>query len=139
MITAPAEAALRPELPLALLPLNSRREQDQDTIVRIVPRLGPVQGSPAVLRELTQPLPPVAAAPPDAVRACRNTIQAAATPYKAKQVEAVGAGPATRTSRGITTVPINARVVYAKGRVSEVRQARITCRLNDRGIVVALR
>jgi hypothetical protein len=36
-------------------------------------------------------------------------------------------------------VPINARVVYARGQISQVRQARITCRLNDRGIVVALR
>ena len=139
MITAPAEAALRPELPLALLPLNSRREQDQDTIVRIVPRLGPVQGSPRVLQTLTRPLPAVAAAPSQAVRACRDTIKAAAAPYRAKQVEAVGAGPASRTSRGITTVPIDARVVYARGQVSQVRQARITCRLNDRGIVVALR
>jgi hypothetical protein len=30
-------------------------------------------------------------------------------------------------------------VTYARGRVREVRQARITCRLNDRGIVLALR
>jgi hypothetical protein len=107
--------------------------------VRIVPRLGPVQGSPSILQTLTRPLPAVAAAPPQAVRACRDTIKAAAAPYSAKQVEAVGAGPASRTSQGITTVPIDARVVYARGRISQVRQARISCQLNNRGIVVALR
>lgn len=122
-----------------LLPLLSRGEPDENTIVRIVPRLGPVQGSPAVLQTLTRPLPAVASAPPRAVKACRDTIKAAAVPYRAKQVEAVGAGPATRTTRGITMVPIDARVVYARGRVNQVRQARINCRLNDRGIVVALR
>ncbi len=136
MITAPLEAAPRPELPLVLLPQDNRGEPSANTAVRIVPRLGPVQGSPSVLQTLTRPLPAVAAAPPQAVRACRDTIKAAAVPYRAKQVEAVGAGPA---SRGITTVPINARVVYARGQISQVRQARITCRLNDRGIVVALR
>jgi hypothetical protein len=139
VITAPLEAAPRPELPLVLLPQDNRGEPSANTAVRIVPRLGPVQGSPSVLQTLTRPLPAVAAAPPQAVRACRDTIKAAAVPYRAKQVEAVGAGPASRTSRGITTVPINARVVYARGQISQVRQARITCRLNDRGIVVALR
>ncbi len=104
-----------------------------------MPRLGPVQGSPAVLQRLTRPLPAVAAAPPQAVKACREMITAAAKPYRAKRVEAVGAGPAKRTSQGIITVPIDARVIYARGRVSQVRQARVSCRLNDRGIVVALR
>jgi hypothetical protein len=139
VIPAVVDPALRPGLPPVLLPLSDRADQDEKTAGLIVPRLGPVQGSPAVLQELTRPLPAVAAAPPDAVRACRAMIQAAAAPYRAKQVEAVGAGPATRTSRGITTVPIDARVVYARGRVSQVKQARISCRLNTQGIVVALR
>ncbi len=127
------------DLPLGLLPLGNRSEGREGTEVRIVPSLGPVQGSPTVLQRLTRPLPAVPAAPPQAVKACRETITAAAEPYRAKRVEAVGVGPAKRTSQGITTIPIDARVIYARGRVSEVRQARITCRLNDRGIVVALR
>jgi hypothetical protein len=139
VIAAPTEAAAWPGLPLVLLPQDTRGEPTTNMPVRIVPRLGPVQGSPTVLRALTRPLPAVAAAPPQAVRACRDTIKSAASPYRAKQVEAVGAGPASRTSQGITTVPIDARVLYARGQVSQVRQARISCRLNDRGIVVALR
>jgi hypothetical protein len=139
LITAPPEAALRPSLPFVLLPQDTRGEPSTNMPVRIVPRLGTVQGSPTVLRALTKRLTSVDTAPPRAVRACRDTIKAAAAPYQAKQVEAVGAGPASRTSQGITTVPIDARVIYARGQVSQVRQARISCRLNNRGIVVALR
>jgi hypothetical protein len=34
--------------------------------------------------------------------------------------------------------PIEARIVYARGGDMQVRQARITCRLNTQGRVVAL-
>jgi hypothetical protein len=139
VISTPTGPFEVPDLPPGLLPLGNRGEGREGTEVRIVPRLGPVQGSPTVLQRLTRPLSAVPAAPPQAVKACRETITAAAEPYRAKRVEAVGVGPAKRTSQGITTIPIDARVIYARGRISEVRQARITCRLNDRGIVVALR
>ncbi len=74
-----------------------------------------------------------------AVRACRETLIAMATPYRPKHVEAVGAGPVKRTSRGMTAVPIHARVTYDWGRGIRVRQARLTCQLNDSSMVVAFR
>jgi hypothetical protein len=74
-----------------------------------------------------------------AVRACRETLIAMATPYRPKHVEAIGAGPVRRTRRGMTAVPIHARVTYDWGRGIRVRQARLTCQLNDSSMVVAFR
>ena len=74
-----------------------------------------------------------------AVRACRETLVAAAEPYRATRVEAAAAGPARWASQGIMTVPIDARVTYARGQVSEVKQGRVTCWLNNRGIVTELK
>jgi hypothetical protein len=74
-----------------------------------------------------------------AIRACRETLIAAAAPYRPKRVEAAGAGPVRRTRHGIATIPIEARVTYDWGRGMEIRQARIACQLNDSNIVVALR
>ena len=74
-----------------------------------------------------------------AIRACRETLIAAAAPYRPKIVEVAGAEPVRRTRQGIATIPIDARVTYDWGRGTEIRQARIACQLNDSNIVVALR
>jgi hypothetical protein len=39
-----------------------------------------------------------------AIRACRETLIAAAAPYRPKRVEAAGAGPVRRTRHGIATI-----------------------------------
>jgi hypothetical protein len=80
-----------------------------------------------------------AAAAPKLVQACQTGLEQAAVPYNAVQVEAVNTGPAQRTASGLTTVPMRARIVYRTGRVSQVREARVNCRVNERGFVVALR
>jgi hypothetical protein len=54
-------------------------------------------------------------------------------------VQVVGAGPARRIKQGMMTIPLEARVTYARRSGTEVRQGRITCRLNDSNIVLALR
>jgi hypothetical protein len=54
-------------------------------------------------------------------------------------VQVVGAGPARRIKQGMMTIPLEARVTYARSNGTEVRQGRITCRLNDSNIVLALR
>ncbi len=76
---------------------------------------------------------------PQVVELCRDTLVAAADPYRAARVEAARAGPARRARRGITTVPMDVQVTYVSGHVNEVKRARITCWLNDRNVVVELR
>jgi hypothetical protein len=135
-------------LPLALVPLSGGDSGEMR--VRVFPRLGPVVGTPAALRALGSPLPLRATAirrpgPPPAigsvapklVDACHDSLEKAATRYKAIQVETVNTGPAQPASGGLT-VPLRARIVYRTGKLSQVREAGVNCRLNDRGVVVAL-
>jgi hypothetical protein len=74
-----------------------------------------------------------------ALRACQETLISAATPFRPQHVQVVGAGLAKRTRQGVVTIPLEARVTYARSNGTEVRQGRITCRLNDSNIVLALR
>ena len=74
-----------------------------------------------------------------ALRACQETLTSLAMPYRPQHVEVVDAGPAKRTEQGIMTIPLEARVTYARHNGTEVRQGQITCRLNDSNIVVGLR
>jgi hypothetical protein len=152
--SASAEIALT-GLPPSLLPLLREGGDTGATRVQVFPKLGPVVGRPAALRGLGSPLRATAtprpatlsalprravapAATPKLVRACQDRLEKAAAPYKAVQVEAVNTGPAELASGGLT-VPLRARIVYRTGKVSEVREARVNCRLNQRGVVVALR
>jgi hypothetical protein len=65
-------------------------------------------------------------------------IAAGAMPLGAVQVDAVSAGAPTLSRGGILGAPIEARIVYARGGAMQVREARVTCRLDARGRVVAL-
>ncbi len=73
------------------------------------------------------------------VQACRASIVIAARPYGAVQVDAAGAGQASRTQDGGITAPVDVRVVYARANARQVRQSRVACRLDAAGTVVALR
>jgi hypothetical protein len=73
------------------------------------------------------------------VAACRETIRLAALPYGAARVEAASAGVASPDGRGGTDVPIQARVLYSSKGETEVREARITCSLDELGRVMALK
>ncbi len=66
-VGTPLGSVAVPSMPPGLLPLRGGGGRE-NTQVRIVPRLGPMQGSPAVLQRLTRPLPAVAAAPPQGSR-----------------------------------------------------------------------
>jgi hypothetical protein len=129
-------------LPLALVPLSGGGDTG-DMRVQVFPSLGPVVGTPAALRALSTPLRVTvprrrAAAAPKLVEACYDSLEKAAARYKAVRVEAVNTGPAEPAPGGLT-VPLRARIVYRTGNVSQVREARLNCRLNQRGVVVALR
>ncbi|MDP8918800.1 MAG: hypothetical protein M3O00_07900 [Pseudomonadota bacterium] len=73
------------------------------------------------------------------VQACRASIVTASRPYGAVQVDAAGAGQASRTQDGGITAPVDVRVVYARANARQVRQSRVACRLDAAGTVVALR
>jgi hypothetical protein len=71
---------------------------------------------------------------PDAVvRVCQQAIFLAAKPLGAVGVQAASAGPAHRQRNGLTA-PLSVRIDYGKG----VRQAKVGCRLDARGRVIAV-
>lgn len=77
--------------------------------------------------------------PPAVVQACRQAVAAAAAPYGMVQVRATSAGTVSRLRKGGVAAPIAVRVQYARLTGVEIRQARITCRLDASGSVVALK
>jgi hypothetical protein len=84
------------------------------------------------------PLSAVAGVSDQAVEACRQAIAAAATRHGATQVEAVSAGTPSQLPEGVTEAPLETRIVYTQADTVQVRQARIACRLDDRGNVLGL-
>jgi hypothetical protein len=89
-----------------------------------------------------QPAPvPMAVTPEpqaEAVAACRETIAARARGHGAIQVEAVEVGAPDLLLTGFTELPVEMRIHYPQGDEVQVRQARITCRLDAQSRVVAL-
>jgi hypothetical protein len=124
--------------PVMMLPLVLIPDRSGGDVERVFPRLGAVRGSERDLRQLRRRLSPMAGVPRRSVDACRNTIAAQVTPYGGIQVEAVSAGPPRGIRQRGTNAPIEARIIYARADHVQVRQARITCRLDAQGRVVAL-
>ena len=71
-----------------------------------------------------------------AVETCGRSLVEASRPYGGLSVSAAPTGPAIRAEDGSVTVPLDARVAYAG---SPARRARVACRLDAGGRVVALR
>jgi hypothetical protein len=88
---------------------------------------------------LQVPLTAIPGTPPAVVRVCRQAIMSAATPLGALRVHVISAGPLRRHRRGTLTAPIEVRIDYARQGGIEVRQARIGCRLDAAGRVVAVK
>jgi hypothetical protein len=97
-----------------------------------------LSGSDSNVQQAETPLSPVEGVPPEAVEACQTTIAAEARVHGATQVEAVSAGTLTRLPNGVVEAPIEARIVYEHDAQTQVRQARVACRLNDQGSVIEL-
>ncbi|RWK63123.1 hypothetical protein [Mesorhizobium sp.] len=76
--------------------------------------------------------------PQAVVRACRTAIASAATPLGAVRVHAVSAGPLRQERRGALTARIEVRIHYARQGGIEVRRARVGCRLDAAGRVIAV-
>lgn len=88
---------------------------------------------------LQVPLTAIPGTPPAVVRVCRQAIMSAATPLGALRVHVVSAGSLRRHRRGALTAPIEVRIDYARQGGIEVRQARVGCRLDAAGTVVAVK
>jgi len=75
--------------------------------------------------------------PPKVVSACRAAIVSAATPLGAVRVSAVSAGPMRQRNAGLAA-PIEVRINYALRSGVQVRQAKVLCRLDAAGKVIAV-
>ena len=125
-------------LPAGLLPI----EAGGGTIgpwVAYVPELGQVHGTKEALSGLARGLKTIPGTPLSAIRACRDRIASLSQPYRAIRVEAAGAGRLAQRRRGLTEAAIWARILYRRAGLTQVRQARVTCQLDARGQVLAVR
>jgi hypothetical protein len=122
-------AGVRHSIALPPILLPSRSDHDHDMSVR-----GTV-GYPLRTRALMRAIP---GTPSAVVRVCRSAIVSAATPHGAVRVQAVSAGPLSRQRRGALTAPVEVRIDYARQGGIEVRRARIRCRLDAAGRVMAV-
>jgi hypothetical protein len=82
--------------------------------------------------------PPELKAPLNAVARCGDFLTAQARELGSEEVSVSGAGPEVRSPDGAVAVLINARIGYAREGKKQVRQARVTCRIDPGGRVVAL-
>ena len=104
-----------------------------------VPGFGLLLGTERALREAARPMMHKDGTPLKVVRACRESIIAAAAPYGVIYVNAASAGRPRRGARGTLAAPIEVRVIYSRQGGHELRHARITCRLDSAGTVIALK
>ena len=66
---------------------------------------------------------------------CGNILEARARPLGAVDVSVSSAGGEVRARDGWVVLPIDARIEYARNGMRQVRQARVTCRMNTDGQV----
>lgn len=112
-------------LPRVLLPSKAGRDKSRQRMV----------GYPSPSLAQFEAIP---GTPGAVVRVCRQAIASAAEQFGAVRVRAISAGPLSRQRRGVLAAPIQVRIDYARRGGIEVRQARIRCRLDAAGRVVAV-
>ncbi|OAP36737.1 helicase [Sinorhizobium glycinis] len=123
---APAMADRSPiVLPRILWPLTAKRAEYE-------------RGEWGYPSGLLAPLAAIPGTPKAVVRACRRAIASAASPLGAVRVSAASAGPLLRHRSGALTAPLAVRIDYAVQGDIQARQARIRCRLDPSGRVVAV-
>ena len=84
---------------------------------------------------LQSPLRAIPGTPNSVVRICVQAIERAAMPYGVVRVDAASSGPLRRQRHG-TLAPLRVRIQYARQGGVEVRQARVSCRLDATGGVI---
>lgn len=102
-----------------------------------VSEMGWLRGEEDVLKTIRQPLPAVPVKSLNAVSACGQAIFGAAQPQGAVRTETTASGPERRREQA-RTLPVEVRLTYSGWSSSEVRRARVACRLQRSGQVVGL-
>jgi hypothetical protein len=112
--------------------------------ISLPPLLMPTRGERPALGTLGYPPRPVTALRarvgvlPALVRTCRTAIASSASRLGATKVEAVSAGR-QRQMGELVHAPLYVRIQYARQGGPEIRQAKVSCRVNTAGQVVAVR
>lgn len=112
------------DLPSSLSPIKTERGESGKITI----------GYPSGPLEALQTTP---GTPSAVVSACRAAIATAARPLGAVRVSAVSAGP-MRKQQTALTAPIEVRIQYATKGLMQIRQAKVRCRLDAAGSVVAV-
>lgn len=124
--TAPAKSARASiVLPRMLWPLKKKRAAHE-------------RGEWAYPLRLPLTIAAVPGTPSTVVRACRKAIASAASPLGAVRVRAASAGSLLRHRSGALSAPLFVSINYAGQDGIQVRQARIRCRLDSSGKVIAV-
>ncbi len=140
-MAASAQAAQQQGSPLyTVAPADLDRPgywNESPSVVRVVQ-----QSSRRVSRAPIRPAPRKAQASQarlGAVERCKASLALNARALGSVAVNVKEAGPEARTRGGSVELPVVARIEYAREGKKQVRQARVTCRLNPEGQVVAFR
>jgi hypothetical protein len=115
-------------------PNASGFQAQEETVLAYIPPYDFVRDTPAALASLMYPLVP-APGRNDLVEACRAMVEKSAQEHGAARVEAVSAGPQRRVRDG-HVAPAQFRILYPGFLRSQVRQARLTCKVDRKGKVV---
>lgn len=107
--------------------------------VRRIPRASTPRAKPQATVPAKAPVTAVAQAESGAVERCRTSLASNSRSLGSVAVKVKEAGPEARTREGSMDVPVVARIEYARNGRKQVREARVTCRLNSEGRVVAFR
>jgi hypothetical protein len=84
------------------------------------------------------PLVGVGGVSPEMLSACRERIAARTQPLGATWIDVASAGNPIHLLDDGTEAPIAARITYEHDNKVQIRQARVTCRLDEEGRVVEL-
>jgi len=73
------------------------------------------------------------------IESCRNQLASSSRSLGAVAVHVTGAGRELRGRNGVVSIPLDARIEYARNGTSQVKQARVTCQVTRNGQVAAFR
>jgi hypothetical protein len=93
--------------------------------------------APEVL-QAPSPQTEVAEVPRLGIDACKDVIAEQARRLGAIHVEAVSAGQPRRLRNGFTEAALDASIIYRQENLVQLREARVTCELDQDGKVVSL-
>ena len=107
----------------------------EEMIVTYLPQTGFVRGTRSALASFGTPLQS-APGRNRTVEACREAVMAEASRLGAREVEAASAGPDRMNEKGQFVGPVRVRITYARATGFEVREANMTCVVDQNGKIV---